>query len=155
MTDKQSTLNNWAREHMFLFVVCAIVLAIAPQPLLDEFTPHSEVLATVQRLLGSVFPLFAIVLGPLAETLLLQALPHQLGERYLKSEAARLTLLILPFALGHVTAEAPLLGFINGVWGGVLLGLCYRAFASQSTLQAILLTTLIHAAHNAWTFYGP
>lgn len=94
------------------------------------------------------FVFFAVVIAPFIETVFFQSFPFLMTKRLLKHDIFKVLVLSLPFCLFHFSKTFPVLSILNGLCGGVLLGICYVFYAKNSNIQALLMTAFVHSVHN-------
>ncbi len=99
--------------------------------------------------LGNFFSFFVIAVVPVLETFACQAFPALLMDIFLISKNVRTILITIPFALGHIIPNQAIPSLINGISGGLILGICYLVCQRRSHSYAIIVTIFVHSAHNA------
>jgi hypothetical protein len=83
------------------------------------------------------------------ETLACQSLPALLLDISSAPARVRIFAITLPFAVGHIMPNLVIPSLINGISGGLILGICYLVCLRKSWWYAIFVTIVVHAAHNA------
>lgn len=132
-----------------LFVGLAFITSLIPSILLQSFVDAPDLKNGELSVLGELFPYFVIFLVPALETMVCQALPAILMDIFSLAAQFRVVAITLPFAFGHIVPNLVIPSLINGIAGGLILGVCYLVCQRKSHWYAILVTVFVHAAHNA------
>ena len=88
-----------------------------------------------------------ILIGPIAETLLLQTLPIELSRRFNRPILFQFCAGMIPFALLHFVTGIHV-GIASGVVGGVFFSYTYLECRRDSWLEATKVTCITHCLHN-------
>lgn len=132
-----------------IFVVLVFVTSLIPSVLMQSFVDAPDLKNGKLSILGELFPLFVIFFVPALETMACQALPALLIDIFSVPAQFRIIAITFPFALGHIVPNLVIPSLINGLSGGLILGVCYLVCQRKSHWYAILVTLAVHAAHNA------
>lgn len=141
--------TNIHEKNPFIFVALAVVTSLIPSVLMQSFVDGPDLKNGKLSGLGAVFPYFVIFLIRALETLICQALPALLLDILCVPAPTRIIAITLPFAFGHVMPDLVIPSLINGISGGLILGICYLVCQRKSCCYAIVVTLFVHAAHNA------
>ena len=95
--------------------------------------------------------LYVVILAPVLETLLCQALPILILRLFTDSVPAQIGFSTLLFAALHFP-EGIGVGISAGVVGGFYFAFAFTVFCKKSAWQAIAATALCHAIHNGIAF---
>jgi hypothetical protein len=136
-------------KNPFIFIGLAFVASLIPSVFMLSFVDAPDLKNGQLSVLGNLFPYFVIFLIPVLETIVCQAFPALLIDIFSLAAPIRILVITLPFAFGHIIPDLPLPSFINGISGGLILGICYLVCQRKSHYYAILVTIFVHAAHNA------
>lgn len=148
-TGKYSKLFRRAIPWSVILGVLLFVITFSLYSLSYKFFGYRYVLPVVNP-----FSVISVVLiSPVVETLLLQALPFMIG-RYLNFDNKIIIIIsVLVFALVHSSnGLQPLI--INGFVSGIYLACCYSIFSRMNIAIAIVTTTIVHAVHNSIVVYS-
>lgn len=136
-------------KNPIFFVALACAIFLIPTALMLSFVAAPDLKSKELSVLGELFPYFVIFLVPAVETVACQALPALLIDIFSVPARIRIIAITLPFAFGHIIPNLVIPSLINGVSGGLILGICYLVCERKSRYYAILVTIFVHAAHNA------
>lgn len=145
----ENYFRNFHDRNFSLFFVVTFALSLAPMLVLLPFFDAPDLKNGQMAILGESFPLFVILIIPAVETLIFQSFPVFLLDIFPARSAVRLGMVSLPFALGHIVPNLLFPSLINGITGGVILGLFYLICRHRSHYHAMVATFAIHASHNA------
>lgn len=95
-----------------------------------------------------VFVLFAVVLAPLLETLVLQALPVWIARLAKARFSTQVIASLVPFCFAHLV-EGIGTAIAAGLVGGFYFAFTYAHWRESSRWTAFWTTSLSHAMHNA------
>lgn len=141
--------SNFHEKKPVIFIVLAFIVSLIPSLLMQPFFQAPDLTNGNLSALGDLFPYFVIFFVPILETLACQALPALIIDIFDVPTRIRIAAITVPFAAGHIIPSLVFPSLINGISGGLILGICYLVCQRKSCTYAILITILVHGAHNA------
>lgn len=109
--------------------------------------PFGVALRDISSTSGGELLFLGVIVAPLFETLIFQALPVWIARLYKAGFAVQLLSSIVPFFLAHVT-EGLGTGLCAGLVGGFYFAFTYVHWRKISLWTAIWTTAVSHAIHN-------
>lgn len=128
-------------EGLLVSILCALVLALL-FPELDREFPDWD--------MGTIF-LVVVVIGPVVETLLFQALPIFIARKFNAPFIWQIIISTVIFTSLHFLEGIPT-GIAAGVVGGFYFAFTYAHWREKSRWTAFWVTAISHAFNNAVAF---
>ena len=100
-----------------------------------------------------VLMIAGVVVAPVLETLLLQALPVWIARLCKAGSSGQVIVSVVPFTIVHAI-EGIGTGIAAGLLGGFYLAFTYVHWRERSRWQAFWVTAVSHAIHNAIAILG-
>lgn len=142
-------LSTMHDKNPLVFALLAFTLSLIPLFTMLSLVDGPDLQNEELSMLGEWFPYFVIAFIPALETLICQAFPALLIEMFSLSSRYRIVAITFPFMLGHYIPDIALASLVNGATGGLILGVCYLVCQRRSHCYAMLVTLIVHGAHNA------
>ena len=133
----------------FTRFACCFLISTVATFIISRLYEGSNDEGQIEVQLGTLFPIFSLIIAPLWETIVFQTLPSFLSDTFSWSIRTMWLAMILPFVLSHIDPNYYCLSFANGLIGGASLAYVLHLLQTLLASRRIPSSSSFNIMHNA------